>query len=285
MMNMQKIRMRPKLVRVFVSFSLILGSGLTISQTTESKVFTVGITPQFEARKLFEVWRPILDAIEKESGVRLTLRGAPTVSDFEQQYASGQFDFAYVNPYMVGVKNPKGYIPIVRDHGNSLVGVLVVRKDSLIRSPKDLEGKTVAFPGPDAVAACLLIKAKLDTEYGVHVVPRYVRSHDSVFLNVAVGEVDAAGGVKGTLGRQSEEVRSALRELFTTSEVAAIPFVANPGVPERVREQVRAALLKIGTTDAGKALLLKVPIKQVGTASISDYAPLRRMRLDKYIEQ
>jgi phosphonate transport system substrate-binding protein len=270
---------------IFGCLLMIIGNSFAIGQTvTNSKIYTVGITPQFEARKLFEIWRPILDAIEKESGLRFTLRGAPTINDYEQQYFSGQFDFAYVNPYMVGVKNMKGYIPLVRDHGNSLVGVLVVRKDSPIQSAKELDGKTVAFPAPDAVAACLMVRAKLDTDYGVHVVPRFVRSHDSVFLNVAVGEVDAAGGVKGTLERQPEEVRRSLRELLTTREVAAIPLVANPAVPEKIREKVRAAFLKLGATDAGKALLVKVPIQQIGAASMADYEPLRHMGLGQYIK-
>jgi phosphonate transport system substrate-binding protein len=248
----------------------------------EPKVYTVGVTPQFESRRLFQIWRPLLDAIEKESGVRLSLRGAATIHEFEAQYFGAQFDFAYANPYLVGVKNPRGYVPLVRDIGHSLVGVLVVRQDSPIQTPKDLEGKTVAFPAPDAVAACLMVRAKLESDYGVHVVPRFVRSHDSTFLNAALGTTDAAGGVMGTLGQQPPDVRKLLRVLLSTSEVAAIPLVANPSVPQDVREKVRAAFLKLGTTEAGRALLAKVPIQQVGLASMADYASLRQLGLEKF---
>jgi phosphonate transport system substrate-binding protein len=278
--------MKNVLLRVFTCFALLSGCAMVAAQPApEPKVYTVGITPQFEARRLFEIWRPILDAIEHETGLHFSLRGAPTINEFEEQYSAGQFDFAYVNPYWVGVRNPKAYIPLIRDRGSNLVGVLVVRKDSPVRTVKDLNGKTVAFPARDAVAACLMIRAQLESEYGVRVVPRFVRSHDSTFLNAALGVVDAAGGVKGTLELQPEDVRGSLRELFMTREVAAIPFVANPAVPENVREQVRAAFLKLGATEAGKALLGKVPIKRIGKASMADYEPLRRMHLERYARE
>lgn len=272
-----------KILRALICMLLLAGGGIAFGQTAAGpQEYIVGITPQFEARKLFDIWRPILDALEKETGLHFTLRGAPSITDFEQQYVSGQFDFAYVNPFFVGVRNPKGYLPLARDHGSSLMGVVVVRKDSPIRSVKDLEGKKVAFPAANSLAGSLIIRAELESEYGVHVVPQFVRTHDSSFLNVAVGMADAAGGVKGTLERQPAEVRALLRELFTTHEVAPLPFVAHPRIPEKTREQVKAALLKLGTTEEGKVLLSKVPFRQIGSASMSDYEPLRRMDLERY---
>jgi phosphonate transport system substrate-binding protein len=272
-----------KSLRALICLLLLAGSGMSFGQTPSGQhEYIVGITPQFEARKLFEIWRPILDALEKETGLHFTLRGAPSITDFEQQLVSGQFDFAYVNPFFVGVRNPKGYLPLARDHGSSLMGVVVVKKDSPIKSVKDLDGKKVAFPAANSLAGSLIIRSELESEYGVHVVPQFVRTHDSSFLNAAVGMADAAGGVKGTLERQPAEVRSMLRELFTTHEVAPLPFVAHPRVPEKIREQVKAALLKLGASEDGKALLNKVPIRQIGPASLNDYEPLRRMGLERF---
>jgi phosphonate transport system substrate-binding protein len=272
-----------KILRAMICLLLLAGRGIAFGQTAAGPhEYVVGITPQFEAKKLFEIWRPILDALEKETGLHFTLRGAPSITDFEQQCVSGQFDFAYVNPFFVSVRNPEGYLPLARDHGSRLSGVVVVRKDSPLRSAKDLDGKKVAFPAANSLAGSLIIRAELEAEYGVHVLPQYVRTHDSSFLNVAVGMADAAGGVKGTLERQPAEVRDLLRELFTTHEVAPLPFVAHPRVPEKVREQVKAALLRLGTSEEGKALLSKVPIRQIGPASMNDYEPLRRMGLERF---
>ncbi|MDO8958532.1 MAG: phosphate/phosphite/phosphonate ABC transporter substrate-binding protein [Rhodocyclaceae bacterium] len=244
--------------------------------------YVVGVTPQFEASRLFGIWRPILDALEKETGLDFTLRGAPATNDFEQQYGAGMFDFAYANPFFVGVRNYQGYLPLVRDHGSNQAGVVVVAKDNPINSVRELEGQAVAFPGANALAGCLVIRAQLEDEFGIRVVPKFVRTHDSSFLNVAVGTVVAAGGSRSTLERQSPEIRDRLRVLYTTRELPTMPFVAHPRVPEEVRRRVRDALLKLGKTPEGQALLGKIPIKEVGIASPADYAGLRRMRLERY---
>ena len=276
--------MSRQLSHAVIGIICLVFSSMSFPQAA-ARAYTVGVTPQFEARRLFEIWRPILDAVEKESGVKLTLRGSATIQEYEQQYFAGQFDFAYVNPYLIAVKNPMGYVPLVRDHGNGLTGVVVVRKNSPFRTPKDLDGKIVAFPAPDAVVACLFVRAQLESEYGVHVVPRFVRSHDSTYLNVLTGDTDAAGGAMSTLERQPPEIRSMLRILMTTKETAPIPFVASPTVPEDVRERVRKAFLQLGATDSGREMLAKIPISRIGSASAADYESIRHMGLERFFTQ
>lgn len=251
-------------------------------EQTGKAEYVVGITPQFEANKLFAIWRPILDALEKETGLAFTLRGAPVLNEFEQQYNAGMFDFVYANPYFVGVRNRQGYLPLIRDHGSSLSGIVVVRKDSPIQNVRELVGQTVAFPSANALAGCLLIRAELEDEFGVKVAPRFVRTHDSSFLNVALGTTVAGGGVQATLEKQRPEVRDNLRILYKTKDMVTLPFVAHPRVPEEVRRRVQAAFLKLGDAPAGQALLAQVPIKRIGTAVPAEYEALRQLHLDRY---
>ena len=280
--------MRPwKLLSLFAGLLLLAGTSLAAERSDSTvpagrQEYVVGVTPQFAASKLFRIWRPILDALEKETGFGFTLRGAPALHDFEQQYGAGMFDFAYANPYLVGVRNYQGYLPLVRDHGARLVGVVVVAKDSPINSVRELDGQTVAFPTANALAGTLAIRAQLEDEFGVRVLPRFVRTHDSSFLNVAVGAIVAGGGVRSTLDQQSPEIRERLRVIYTTREMPTLPFVAHPRVPEAVRQRVRDALLKLGKTPEGQVLLGKVPIKDAGIATPADYEVLRRMRLERY---
>jgi len=42
------------------------------------------------------------------------------------------------------------------------------------------------------------------------------------------------------------------------------------------------AILNMGESKKQRALLRKVPIKQVGKASLKDYLPLKEMGLDKF---
>jgi phosphonate transport system substrate-binding protein len=259
----------------------------TISHAAESEqVFTVGIVPQFEARKLHSDWRPILDHLEARTGYQFKLEGSQTIPDFELEFMQGKFDFAYMNPYHLVIANQKaGYIPLVRDIGHKLSGVLVVAKNSGIKDPVSLNGKTVAFPAPNALGASLQMRQELQDTFGVTVKPKYVKTHDSVYLNVLLGEAAAGGGVLGTLRAQKQEYQDNLEIIHTTTEVAPHPFAALPSVPPEIRQKVQEAFLSIGQDENGRLLLEKIPIRKIGAASFDDYKPLMEMGLERFYKQ
>lgn len=249
----------------------------------QQPVYLVGVVPQFEASRLHAIWRPILDRLEKRTGLRFKLRGSPSIPEFEREFVQGNFDFAYMNPYhLVMANKAAGYLPLVRDQGRQLYGVLVVRKDSKITEPRELQGQPVAFPSPNALGASLQMRQELHDLFGVDTKPSYVKTHDSVYLNVLLGETLAGGGVQKTLNRQKPQYRDALRVIHTTTKVAPHPFVALPTVPEAHRVAVQQALLELGNSEDGKSLLQKIPVKQSGRASMADYEPLKDMGLERF---
>lgn len=93
-------------------------------------------------------------------------------------------------------------VETARDNGHSLVGIIVVKKDSPVQSASELDGKTVAFPSPNALGATLLPRAEFDREFNIKVNELYVKSHSSVYLNVLLGKTAAGGGVQKTLSLQ-----------------------------------------------------------------------------------
>ncbi len=260
---------------------------LLLSQVTNTvlaeKIYSIGVVPQFEARRTAKIWQPILDEINLLSGVKLELKASPNIPKFEKQVNEGEFDFAYMNAYHAIIANKKqGYLPLLRDKDNNLFGIIVVNKDSPILSVSELNGKTVAFPSPNALGATLLPRAELDRKFNIKVNELYVKSHSSVYLNVLLGKTAAGGGVQKTLSQQPEKIRNNLRVLYKTSAVPAHPLTAHPNVDISVRDKVRAAFLKLGNSEKGKSLLNKIPMKKIGPARIEDYQPLKEMGLDKY---
>jgi len=266
-------------------FCLVLLHGIA-SGTDQQQAFTVGIVPQFEARKLHRIWRPILDQLETRTGYRFTLKGSQAIPDFERDLMQGRFDFAYMNPYHLVIANQKaGYIPLIRDVSRELYGVLVVAKNSGITDPRALNGKTVAFPAPNALGASLQMRQELHDIFGVTVKPKYVKTHDSVYLHVLLGEAAAGGGVQKTLLSQKQEYQDNLKVIHTTAKVAPHPFAALPRVPADIRQQVQEAFLALGKDEDGRLLLQKVPIIKIGTATLDDYKPLAQMGLERFYKQ
>ncbi|MBS0371461.1 MAG: phosphate/phosphite/phosphonate ABC transporter substrate-binding protein [Proteobacteria bacterium] len=244
--------------------------------------YTFGVVPQFEQRKLFAIWKPLVDELARRTGLDLKLVVTLSVPEFEAAVEAGSFDFVYANPYhILKVRDSQGYVPLVRDE-EALRGIIVVRQDSPLKSVKELDGKTLAVPSPNAVGASLLVRAELERLYGVRMQMLNVKTHSSVYLHVLNGLTEAGGGVQKTLAEQAPAIQAQLRVLYTTRDMPSHPVAAHPRVPLAVRDAVRQALLAISASPTGKALLDDIPMPRPVATSIDDYLPMRQWGLEKY---
>lgn len=268
-------------VRTLCLLGIVL-AGLP-SPSPAQQSYSFGIVPQFEARRLSEIWLPILAELEKRTGYHFRMVGSPRIPEFEAAFVQGAFDFVYLNPYHALVAgSEQGYEAIVRDGGRELFGVLVVRKDSPYQTVADLEGQAIAFPAPNALGAALLMRADLTRNFGLHYTASYVATHSSAYLNVILGEAAAAGGVMATLQRQDPFVRDHLRVLYETTRVPPHPITVHPRVPREVANAVQQAFLDMADTEEGAALLAKIPMRKAAKASQQDYEILRDLRLEDF---
>ena len=246
------------------------------------RIYTVGVIPQFEARKLYAIWKPIIDDLGLKTGLKFKLKGSSSISGFEKKLLAGEFDFAYMNPFHpIITKKTEAYTPLVRDHSKKLQGILVVRKNSSVTNIKQLDGKVIAFPAPNALGASLMIRAELANIYKINITPSYVNTHDSVYLNVIYKKTAAGGGVQKTLDHQKPGIKNQLRILYRTQTSAPHPFGVHPRIDERIAKKVQRAFLEMSNSKEGKRLLSQIPVKKIGIAKFEDYTPLLKMGLDK----
>ena len=265
----------------FFAIFILLTANLTSSSYAAGS-YTIGIVPQYDQRQLFAIWKPIVDELQNRTGLSFELVSEPKIPAFEKEFLKGSYDFAYMNPYhFLKAKKSQGYVTLVRDSA-PLRGILVVRKDSPIKKPPELNNKVVAFPSPNALGASLLMRADLALLYHVKITPLYVQTHDSVYLHVVKGLADAGGGVQKTLSEQEKPIQDALRILHTTRDLPSHPIAVHPRVPKADREKVRRALLEMAATKEGKELLDKIPMKHPVSSSLDEYAVMLDWGLESF---
>lgn len=246
--------------------------------------YTLGVVPQFEQRQLHTIWEPIAAEVGRRAGVTIKVVSSTKMKDFEKQFQEGAYDFLFNNPYQMVIANERQkYAPLIRDKF-PLKGILVVRQDSPLQSPADLAGKTVAFPSPNALGASLLMRADLERIFKVKVTPLYVHTHNAVYLHVLKDMAAAGGGVAKTLQEQLPAVQEGLRILYTTREMPSHPVSAHPRVPQADRDAVRRAFQEMGADPAGRALLAKIPMREVTATTMEDYLPLRDWGLNAFYD-
>jgi phosphonate transport system substrate-binding protein len=248
-------------------------------------VYTVAVVPQFPATEINRVWAPILDRVGQEAGVVLQLKLSRDIPGFEEELLAGKPDFAYMNPYhQVMARKAQGYVPLVRD-STLLTGILVVRQDDPIQSVKELEGRTVAFPAPNAFGASLMIRAHLSLVDKISFTPLYAKTHTNAYRQAIVGKAAAAGGLRATLEKEPPEVRANLRVLLETPGAPPHPLSAHPRVPIKVQQAVRAAMLKLAGDTALREFYQDIPMAQpVAADHARDYQPLEKYRLERFVE-
>lgn len=250
-------------------------------QAMAKDVYTVGIVPQQSAAQLAENWGPLLAHLSAKTGATFRFATAPSIPEFEKRLDRGEYDFAYMNPYhfVVFHDNP-GYLPLVREN-KQIRGILVVKAGSPLKSVEEISGSTVFFPAPAAFAATILPQAELSRQ-GVRITPRYVSSHDSVYMGVAKGLAAVGGGIERTFGMIEPELRKELRILWKTRGYTPHAFAAHPSVPEPLRNSVRDAWLQLSDDPTGKALLDGVGFKKgVLAAKGSDWNDIRDLQLNQ----
>lgn len=236
-----------------------------------------GVVPQQSASELARLWTPILAYLGRKTGYEIHFKTAKDIPTFERRLVSGEYDIAYVNPYHYTVfhRSP-GYQVFAKEKDRKLKGVIVVRKDSPYRDITQLKGKTLAFPGPAALAATVLPQATL-RKLGIAFVPKYVGSHDSVYLSVYKGLYPAGGGIVRTFENFNPSLRGALRILWATPGYTPHAIAAHPRVSAGVVERIQEAMLKMHEDPEGAVLLEAIGFKGLVVAQDADYDDIRRL--------
>lgn len=272
------------LFTVFITSLLVLSGNLPAFGQGKP-AYTLAVVPQLPPLATHKIWAPFVERLERETGLPITLIVFKTVPSFEVEVLAGRPDFVFMNPYhQVLAKKAQGYVPMVRSGGESVYGMLVVARNGPIQSLKDLDGKDIAFPTPNAYGASLYLRALLTEQAGIQFKPHYLDLHSDVYRHAISGKAAAGGAVSTTLNREPEDIRAQLRVLYKTPPLAVHPLSAHPRVPMKDRQAFQAAILRLGANPVNQELLRGVQLAQPVIADyLKDYQSLEKLGLEKYV--
>ena len=262
-----------KLSIIATCFAMLVSS---YSYAKDTLIF--GIVPQQSASKLASQWIPLMNYLSEETGTTIQFATKPSIPEFEDQLAKGAYDISYMNPYHYTVfSRDDGYDAIAKAKNKLIKGIVVVRKDSEIQSMDELAGNKLAFPAPAAFAASVLSRGYF-SQNDIDITPVYVRSHDSVYLNVAKGLFPAGGGVRRTFKAMDPQVTEQLRILWESKGYTPHAIAVSATMPKALKEKLQQALIKLEQTTPE----LLDPLKFQGfvAAQDSDWDDVRELALN-----
>lgn len=242
-------------------------------------VYTFGVGPVQSSTELAKRWIPILRHLSAATGYELQFNTARDIPAFQADVVAGAFDFVFINPYhYLQSHDSSGYMAFAREKDGALVGIVVARKDDALSDMAQLNGRAVAFPAPNALAATWL-PVNMMRERRIEVKPNYVKSMDSVYLSVARGLFPAGGGEMRTFNALAPETRDQLKIIWRAEPLPPFAFAAHPRVPKAVVKKVQAAMAGMSAHPKTMALLRAVNLAGVENTVDADYNAFREMKI------
>lgn len=230
-----------------------------VSETSTTQ-YTFAVVPQFHSQTLFKTWSPILKQLSEETGIKFKLTGHSAFAGFENELRTGNYDFAYVNPYHAVMANrTQRYEAILSDVEHKAQGILVTKKTNNINIGA-LRGSEIAFPSPNTLASSILMRSDLKRKYNLDVRPQYLKTHADVYMGVYQGTYKAGSGVVRTFEKLNPRIKAELKIVHRTEKIPAHPIVAHSRVPQDVRDKVIAAFEKMSENPSMKSMLGKIPV-------------------------
>lgn len=263
--------------KILIALGFALGIQAALAQALEGQVYYLGIPPQQTPNEIAKRWTPFATYLSRKTGLNIQLQTAKDITTFHGQLKHGQLDISFVNPQTyIQVHQLAGYQAFAKERGGATIGLIIVRKDSLIQDVAQLDQLTMAFAGPTAFTATTLPRNYLKLRR-VDVTPQYVVSIDSVYRAVAKGLFQAGGGEARTFGSLDSDLKKELRILWESKPLPPFPFFAHPRIPKEVVMRIQRAFLTMDADAQGRAILQTLNFKGFEAADDADYDIVRKM--------
>ena len=249
------------------------------SSLNNKKVYIFGIHPLHNPKRLFEVYQPMVDYInERLADSELRLEASRDYAAYDKKLFSGHFHFSLPNPYQTVVSTQKGYRIFGKmgddDH---FKGIILVRKDSNIKTVDDLKGKTVSYPAPTALAATMMPQWYLNThgiDINKDIANSYVGSQESSIMNVFLGKSAAAATWPPPWRAFIKERPEIAKEVMIKWETASLPnngLVVRKDVSEDLVDTISALIFNLHTHAKGKKILEAMELSRYEEADDRSY--------------
>ena len=250
-------------------------------------LYRFAVHPLHNPQLLAEAYQPLVDHLNQalskaRIAAKIELEASRDYQAYEEKFRARAPAILLPNPWQTLQAMKVGYHVIaMAGDAEDFKGIFIVRKDSGIKTPADLKGKTVSYPSPTALAACIMPQYYLH-QNGIDVnrdiQNAYVGSQESSIMNAYLGQ--SAAGVTWPppwrLFQRDHPAEAAQLELiWETPPLMNNSVMLRDDVPAAVGDVMRKALLDLAQAPAGQKILAGMSTARFHAADNASYAKVR----------
>jgi len=273
-------------LRIVVLVLLFL-AGMRYGMADSGEPLRLGIFPRYNYTETIKGFTPLAEQLTRVLGRRVELETASDFSTFWQEVAARRYDLVHFNQYhYIKAHRELRYEVIARNReggSDTIKGALLVRRDSGIKRLADLRGKRILFGGGrDAMQAYILttyLLRRVGLKPGDYIELFAVNPPNAVIATYQK-HADAAGAGDRVLAMPvvAERIDTKEMKLLVVSEaVAHLPWAVKAELDPALTQRIRAALLTLGDSEPGRAVLAAARLTGFAATRDADYDRLRRI--------
>jgi phosphonate transport system substrate-binding protein len=240
----------------------VIDSPRAAGKARDKKTVYFGVIPRDNPRIMYEKYQPLLDYLSGRTpyGYELVLK--KNYEDTVNALGDGEMDVALLGPLTYLEARAKyGAIAILKSRGGdnsaNYRSVIIKKKESPIKSPSELKGKSVAFASSKSTSGNLVPRYLL-AGAGIHLsdLSAYANFdyHDSVVKAILKGQYDA-GAVRDSVAKKYMQL--GIETIAESEPMPTGPLVVGPGTPYSVIENIKRALLDLDPRDNNSQKILR----------------------------
>ncbi|MDG6773764.1 phosphate/phosphite/phosphonate ABC transporter substrate-binding protein [Thiomicrorhabdus sp. ZW0627] len=245
--------------------------------------YTFAVHPLHNPTRLFEVFQPLMEYLNARiPEAHFKLEASRNYKAFDNKLKQEKVAFALPNPYQTLIAIDHDYKVIAKmGDDQNFKGIILVQKNSGIKTPIDLKGKSISYPAPTALAATMLPQYYLQ-KHGLNISKdienHYVGSQESSIMNVYRGDT-AAGSTWPppweALTHERPEIKDKLKVIWETQSLPNNSIVVRKDIPEELARKVQNALTDFHKTPEGIIALKRMHLSCFEKANDRTYQSVR----------
>lgn len=271
-----------------VSFFVVLLSTFSIPMVVADEPLKLGILPRFRVVETVEYFQPLANYLSTKLGREVQLLPGKDFPSFWQSIASSEFDLVLMNQYQyVKAYKEVGYRVIAKNEeggATSMVGAVIVRKDSGLQSLSELAGKKILFGGDSHAMIAYIAPKYMLKQAGLIEGKDYegeFAKNPSVAV-VAVGQRFANAAGAGDFALRAESVSkhtdpNELHALARSEPIAQLPWAVKRDMDKPMVTRIRDILLELHASDEGRTVLKSAKLTAIRSADDTDYTLSRKI--------
>jgi len=221
---------------------------------------------------LFKRFTPLIEYLNNKVKRDFIIETSHNFSQHVKKTASRRFDFLLTAPHFVLAAVNTGHYRVIATYNKPLTAIIVVHKNSAIRSLSDLHGKTISTPAPEAIIS-IVGKKLLSNDSRLNIRYLSFRNHNAAYQAMLSGESQAAV-ISIYVYLDAIKKGLPLRELAKSKQFPAVGILAATDLPDSVVKRFVYALVNMSTDKKGREALKLMAFPGYRKASPLDYAIL-----------